>query len=528
MKYNSSYTSFDPRPEGEEPTENVPGGGAPVTPPPAGDGSHGGDGPPGSGQQKGQRHEAGGASGRSGAGGGSPSSPLGKKCDGEGDGGGAEPDRSPGQHWRRQRYRRREALWQVTGLQRCAYCGRIPYSTDEGVTVYRETSAGGEEKGRIEGVQTCGSTSLCPACAWEPRRRRAALINEAAESHQEAGGQVLEGLLTLKHGTEHRLAEQMKAMKAGWEAIMQARESWGARKLKERMGHVGHTWANEVTWNPENGWHLHRHVLFFAEEPLSVGEIGEIEEKMYHLYKDAVQESGMPCPSRQFNRIKPLSEVDREEDPGSYMTKTGSGCKTRGAGRVGEEVARGDEKQAQKGLMPFEILDLIGEACEMLDHFRSELEEVRQRGGTEKWKKMNVDQARAELARWESLWREYEETVDGEKMMNHSKDFEEQFTGGDEEDEERGGGSGDEDKEEVGTIQAHIYKHVASMRGGVATLLEVVEGDGRIRQDGNRIAALGEGRKVGFEEFIEAVRLDWWLHKASEPAGRAGPVESNT
>jgi len=66
------------------------------------------------------------------------------------------------------------------------------------------------------------------------------------------------------------------------------------------------------------------------------------------------------------------------------------------------------------------------------------------------------------------------------------------------------------------------------MRGEGATLLEVVEGDGRIRQDGNRIAALGEGRKVDFEEFIEAVRLDWWLHKAWEPAGRAGPVESNT
>jgi len=112
--------------------------------------------------------------------------------------------------------------------------------------------------------------------------------------------------------------------------------------------------------------------------------------------------------------------------------------------------------------------------------------------------------------------------------MNHSKDFEEQFTGGEEEDEGCAGGGDDGEKEEVGTIQAHIYKHLASMRGEGATLLEVVEGDGRIRQDGNRIAALGEGRKVDFEEFIEAVRLDWWLHKAWEPAGRAGPVESNT
>jgi hypothetical protein len=394
------------------------------------------------------------------------------------------------------------------------------------VTVYRETSADGEEKGRIEGVQTCGSVNLCPACAWEPRRRRAAVINEAVESHQEAGGQVLEGLLTLKHDKGHRFAEQLEAMKAGWEAIMQAKESWGARKLKEKMGHVGHTWANEVTWNPENGWHLHRHVLFFVEEPLSPQEIEEIEREMYHLYKDAVQKSGMPCPSRDFNRIKPLSEVDREEEPGGYLMKTDSGCGSRRAGRVGEEIARGDEKQAQKGLMPFQILDRIGEAREMLDHFRSELEEIRQRGGTEKWKKMRVEKVRGELQEWESLWLEYERAVDGEKMMNHSKGFEDRLTG-DEEDEERVEGSGDGDKEEVGTIQAHVYKHLASMRGGVATLLEVVEGDGRIRQDGNRIAALGEGRKVDFEEFIEAVRLDWWLHEASKPAGRAGPVESN-
>lgn len=522
MTYNSPTTTSDPASGEGEPTENVPGGGAPVTPPPAGDGSHGGDSPSGFEQQKGQDHQGGSASDRSGAGGGGPLSPLGKKCDGEGD----EPDRSPGQYWRRRRYRRREALWQVTDLQRCAYCGRIPYSKEEGVTVYREDSSGGDVKGRIEGVQTCGSVSLCPACAWEPRRRRAGLINEAVASHREDGGQVLEGLLTLKHGTEHGLAEQMEAMKAGWAAVMQASGSWGARKLKEKMGHVGHTWATEVTWNPEHGWHLHRHVLFFVEEPLSPEEIEGIEERMYHLYKDAVQEAGMPCPSRAFNRIKPLSEVDREMDPGLYLTKADSGCKSRTGSRVGEEVARGDEKTAQKGLMPFEILDRIAEAREMLDHFRSELEKIRERGGTEKWKKLRVEKVRGALERWESLWLEYEEVVDGETMMNHSKDFEDRFADDDDGDDDAGSGGGEE-KEEVGTIDAHIYKHLASLRGGVATLLEVVEGDGRIRQDGNRIAALGEGREVDFEEFIEAVRLDWWLREASEPAGRTGPVESN-
>jgi hypothetical protein len=461
-------------------------------------------------------------------------SPLGKKCDGEsdgdGDGGGKEADRSPGQYWRRQRFGRREALWQVTDLQRTAYCGRVPHSREKGVTAYRTTFADGEKKGRIEGVQTCGSVNLCPACAWEPRRQRAALINEAVENHRKAGGQVLEGLLTLKHDKSHRLAEQMEAMKAGWAAIMQARESWGARKLKDKMGHDGHTWANEVTWNPENGWHLHRHVLFFVEEPLSAEEIGEIEEKMYHLYKDAVQAAGMPCPSRAFNRIKPLSEVDREASAGGYLTKVDSGCKSRQAGRVGEEIARGDEKQAQKGLMPFQILDRIAESCEMADYFRSELEKIRRRGGTEKWKKLRVEKAREEARGWEDLWLEYEETVDGEKMVNHSKGFEEQFTGddGDDGDEERGGGGDGGEEEEVGTIRAHLYKHVASMRGGVATLLEVIEGNGRIRQNGNRIAALGEGRKVDFEEFMEAVETDWWLNQASEPVGRVGPVESNT
>jgi hypothetical protein len=114
--------------------------------------------------------------------------------------------------------------------------------------------------------------------------------------------------------------------------------------------------------------------------------------------------------------------------------------------------------------------------------------------------------------------------------MKHSKDFEEKFTGdeGDDGDETRGGGGDGGEEEEIGTIRAHLYKHVASMRGGVATLLEVIEGNGRIRQNGNRIAALGEGRKVGFEEFMEAVETDWWLNQASEPVGRVGPVESNT
>lgn len=522
MHHNSYHMPDGP---GQEPMENIPGGGAPEPPPPGGDASHGGDGRAGPGQQKGQGQGEGSGSGRSGADGESPSYPLGKECDGECDDEGCEADRTPGQYWRRRRYKRREALWQVTDLQRCAYCGRVPYSNEEGITVYRKGS-GEDAKGRVEGVQTCGSINLCPACAWEPRRERAALINEAVDTHQEAGGQVLEGLLTLKHDKSHSLAEQMEVMKAGWEAIMQARESWGARKLKDKMGHVGHTWVNEAPWNPKNGWHLHRHVLFFVEEPLSAQEIGEIEREMYHLYKDAVQKAGMPCPSRQFNRIKPLSEVDREVTVGEYAMKVESGCKSRQAGRVGEEVARGDEKQAQKGLMPFQILDRISESCEMADYFRAELEKIRQSGGTEKWKKMRMEKAREEARSWEDLWLEYEEVVDGETMMNHSRDFEDRFTG-DDGDDEPGGGGGDAEKEEVGTIDAHIYKHLSSLRGGVATLLEVVEGNGRIRQNGNRIVALGEGRKVDFAEFIEAIRLDWWLNQASKPASRVGPVESN-
>lgn len=301
---------------------------------------------------------------------------------------------------------------------------------------------------------------------------------------------------------------------------MQPSKSWGARKLRERMGHVGHYWANEAPWNPVNRWHLHRHVVFFVEKPLPADELQEVEKQLYRLYKDAVQETGMPCPSKDYNNLRRLRDgEDAPDEIGGYLMKTDSDMGTRTGrlpgDRTGEEVARGDEKQGQKGLMPFQILDRIGEAYHALDHFRSKLEQVRQRGGETKWKRLRVRKVREEIERWERLWSEYEQEVEGEKMMQGSRGFEEQFCTPDEEDEE----SPDEPERsevEVGKVPCHLFRHLARFSGGVSALLETIEGEGRIRRSGNRITAIGEGEPVDLDELVEALRLDWWQFEVDE------------
>lgn len=473
-----------------------------------------------SGSQKGQRHQEGSSIGRSGEVGEPSCHPLAKKCDGECD----EPDLNTAQYWRKRRYARREALWRVTNVQRCAYCGRVPYSADQGVQCYRKEWTDGEgnqqSAGRIEGVQTCGNVNLCPVCARDVRRERAAKINRAVQSHLDAGGGVLEFLFTLRHSTEHSLRQQLDAMKAGWAAMMQASVSWGARKVKERMGHVGHYWKNEAPWNPENGWNVHRHGVFFTEEPIAdASELEEINSALFGLYKDAVQKEGMPCPSKELNNVVPIGRgrTEGEESIGGYMMKTDSGAKGRmgGAGRVGQEVARGDEKEGRKGLMPFQLLDLIGDACSALDHFRAEKEKVIQSGGDPTWKRRRIGRVRRELELWEGLWSEYEQAVEGEKMMQGSRGFDDELVPESEEETEPTPRE-EAEEEQIGEVPSHLFRHLSRFSGGVSLLLETIEGKGYIRREGNRIVAVGEGEPVDLEGLIEALRLDWWRTEVDE------------
>lgn len=218
---------------------------------------------------------------------------------------------------------------------------------------------------------------------------------------------------------------------------------------------------------------------------------------------------------------------------GTYATKTESRGETRCDGlaslrsEVGKEVSRGDEKEGRKGLMPFEILDRVGACHRRYDAVQRELRRIREAGGETKWKEMGLTKVRKEMSIWAPLWREYEQVVEGETMMQSSKNFEEKFCSSEEDEEDESEGV-EEEEEMVGTVPPHLYRHLTRFRGGVAGLLETIEGNGRIERSGNRITAIGRGEPVDFGELIDALRLDWWLAEDSAPVAEARSVESNT
>lgn len=492
---------------------------------------------PEEGQQKGQGHDEGTPEDGSEATGGGSRHPLAKVCVEEGEDGPEGFD-----FWRRKRYARREALWRVTEVQRCAYCGRVPYSD---VQYEREEKWKGGKDGELvnvrakrrEGVQTCRNVHLCPVCAVGPRRERASMINEAVRTHLDREeGQVVEMLLTLKHDRSHGLRQQMEAMKAGWDELWR---SWDGRKLKEEMGVEGYYWATEAPWNVENGWNVHRHAVLFTSKTHDAQEISEIREDLYDLYRDAVQEAGMPCPSIEWGvRMEVIEDEEDADDLGGYLTKMESrgeataGDLSRAIG-AGEEVARGDEKGGRKGLMPFEMLDRMVQAWESLEDARGKLEELehlRAAGDevTTTWAENSVEKAEKELGVWVRLWREYERVVQGETMMQASQLFEDKLCSGLDEGEEEGEDDVQTVVKLLDPVPAHLYRHVASMRGGIAALEEAVEGNGRIRRSGNRISSVGEGESVDFEGFVEALRLDWLLSEEKAPVGEAPQAGSNT
>ena len=219
---------------------------------------------------------------------------------------------------------------------------RLSLCLKRSVPAKRVTIVYSKKTGRshYKNVMMCGSIWGCPICSGyitENRRR------ELADSIDNWQGSVFMGAFTVQHHAGDELKDVKAVLFASMRSIMGGRFWQG---IKERYGIVGAVQANEVTWSPDNGWHPHRHVLFFSERVLSEPDIKAFEGEVQGRFSGSVTRQGGYSSEHWGVRVTTGSKKETAE----YCFKWGL-----------DYEMLSQAKQAGNGhLTPFELADMFG------------------------------------------------------------------------------------------------------------------------------------------------------------------------
>lgn len=250
-----------------------------------------------------------------------------------------EPDADVRVTRRHVRFAQREVLWETTRLDRVRKCGRVPI--DQAVTITDNAGVA-----HYSGLATCGSIWACPVCSAKIRNARALEVSTGAANWDRAGGSVYMATFTMPHDFGMRLKPLLKTVADSFRAVISGRP-W--TRLRDELGIVGNVRSVEVT-HGANGWHPHLHVLFFINHDITAQQLASLTTYLRAKWAACIIGAGYRVPHEHHG--VDVTRCASAYDAGLYVAKTQDGRS------VGNEVARGDLKQARKGgRTPFEILD---------------------------------------------------------------------------------------------------------------------------------------------------------------------------
>ena len=115
----------------------------------------------------------------------------------------------------------------------------------------------------MRGLRTCGSVWACPLCSasvWAERASNLTHLLSAAHHNRLRVGFVT---LTMRHGRRDGLSDLWAALAPALSDALGA-GSREVRALRKELGVVGVVRRIEAT-HGRSGWHLHPHLLVFAE-----------------------------------------------------------------------------------------------------------------------------------------------------------------------------------------------------------------------------------------------------------------------
>jgi hypothetical protein len=219
-------------------------------------------------------------------------------------------------------------------------CHRVPVSSSV-LVLHRP----GENHAHFDQLQTCQSVHVCPVCAPVIVERRRSELDQAVTAHLAAGGGLLFATFTLAHQHIDPLSDIDTALR---EAYRKLKNGAPWVRFADSVGLIGSVAATEHT-HGQNGWHPHKHVLFFTQVPLSARGLAGVRVTLRQRWQAAIARLGRFAHPQYGVNVQ--QSADGRLVLASYLAKAGS---TWG---LADELTRANTKQARRaGRTPAALL----------------------------------------------------------------------------------------------------------------------------------------------------------------------------
>jgi hypothetical protein len=222
----------------------------------------------------------------------------------------------------------------------------MPGTRPDGSVVLRVTDATGTPAqsstgatGRIAGfcgLWSCGSVWICPECSVRIAAARSEEVGRVLAHHATTGATPMLVTLTMRHHAHHSLRQCLTAVGKAWTAVTSGR----AAQRDYDHGLRGWVRALEVTWSPDNGWHVHVHALVVIEDTASDDARADLTGAWFARWSAALVRAGMPAPTLAHGLdVQELPATGAADTPAAWARYVCKGLAT--------EAVMGSTKQAK-------------------------------------------------------------------------------------------------------------------------------------------------------------------------------------
>lgn len=256
---------------------------------------------------------------------------------------------SPGER-RRGRYKARETLWKVTGMQRVRYCGR--FSTGHGVELRAADAIAG-----YAGLQHCGSVWACPVCASR------ILVHRALEVGAVLGEAIRQGhplgfvTLTMRHTSAQALELLWNAARKGWQRSISGK---GWKLVEDSVEGWVRVW--EVTYG-RNGWHVHVHCVVVLAQGVGEAEFERVASGMFRRWSRGLEAAGLEAPTLKGQEWHLVEGEKAAAQLSDYLAKSAAVELSTGD-QLGFELTHTSPGRSRQGLKTRPVWSLLGELVE--------------------------------------------------------------------------------------------------------------------------------------------------------------------
>lgn len=283
----------------------------------------------------------------------------------------------PGQSARREaRYRARRLVQQFTDNRRLRGCGKVATAVDGKVKLKQSS----DRSAGYGGLACCGRVWLCPVCSAKIAMERARQLSTVLGWNTERGGSTLLATFTIRHHKGQSLAELWhRGISESWRN-MTKHGYW--RKTRKELGLDHYVRATELTYGEQHGNHVHLHVLFFCNRPISQDMAEAFGARLFDHWRKGTAKAGFDTVWEAFD-CRLVTEAAHLDTLSDYLVKaTYNGLAYEavgGQGKVGKRLGN---------RTPFQVL--------------AEIEET----------------GRADLIEW---WQEYERASEWQRQLTWSR-----------------------------------------------------------------------------------------------------------